>query len=343
MKNKIAKNEKIRYIIRFIKNINKKDVVVDMNHIYENPNSFFVEHCGDENIGKLVIPLIVDQRDDGFWAIMRRVLAGLLYAENNGMTPTVEFSLNVPYAEDPGYLGTDNPFEYFFMPILSGDWRKSRAIVKTKGFSKDFCGDRLFVAFENIEKQFGSDYWMSDAYIDCQAAMWKKYIRFNATTEETVCNTKVVEEIKRNNTIGVHVRGTDFNNGLKGHPVCVYDSEHIKILKELIDQNKYDRVFLATDEQKVVDDFKSEFGNCLILYDDILRSTDKNPVHLTEAKRANHNYLLGLEILKDTYALAQCKGLVCGMSQVINGVRILKHVQGETFDDIILINRGINK
>ncbi len=339
---KLSKNEKFRYFVRFFKNINKRAVVHDMNCLYDNPDSFFVDHCGDENMGKLILPLIADRKDDGFWALMRRVLAGLVYAEDNGMTPVAEFTLDVPYAQEPGFLGTNDPFEYYFMPLLPGDWRKSRAIVRTKGVSKGYSGDRLFVAYEKIEAKYGGEYGLSEEYTERLADMWKKYIFFNDRTEKQVKDTPIIKKILEKKTLGVHVRGTDYNRGVSGHPVAVSESEHILRAKKLLQDKGYEQVFLATDEQKTADAFRDEFGDSLIIYDDILRSTDGNPVHLTEKERPEHHYLLGIEILKDSYALSECAGLVCGISQVSNGVRIMKKACGEKYEDVEIIDRGLN-
>ena len=342
IKKSLSKNERIRYFVRFFRNLNNINAIYDMNHIYENPESFFVEHRGNANKGMLILPLVVDQKDDGFWAIMRRVLAGLYYARENGMIPVVEWTFNIPYAERPGFMGTDNPFEYYFNPITVNDWKNSCSVVRTKEISGGYTVGRLYVAFVWVENKFGGNYSMTDEYISEMSKIWKDYISFNDITVTKVCNTGVIAEITAHKTLGVHVRGTDFKDKNAGHPVCVEEKEHIKYARELIQNKGYDRIFLATDEERIIGEFADEFGDMVICYDDILRSVDGRPVHLSGNERKDHGYLLGIEILKDSYALASCTGLICGMSQVSNGVRIIKQSEGLSFEDLVIIDRGLN-
>ena len=53
-----------------------------------------------------------------------------------------------------------------------------------------------------------------------------------------------------------------------------------------------------------------------------------------EKNRENHHYLLGLEIIRDVYTLAACRGFVCGMSYVGFMVQIIKRAN----DDLSLIH-----
>ena len=84
LKTKLIKNEKVRYITRFFKNMGKPDVVHDSNRLYVNPDSVFIEHRGDANIGKLIFPIFVDSDGWGFCAAMRYLLTGLWYADESG-------------------------------------------------------------------------------------------------------------------------------------------------------------------------------------------------------------------------------------------------------------------
>ena len=77
-------------------------------------------------------------------------------------------------------------------------------------------------------------------------------------------------------------------------------------------------------------------------YEDVIRSTSTIMNCFIEEKRENHHYLLGLEIIRDVYTLAACRGFVCGMSYVGFIVQIIKKANEECFDDFIRISKGIN-
>ena len=342
IKSKLVENENIRYIVRFFKNLRNARVVYDSNRLYSNPQSVFIDHKGDKNTGRLVMPIIVDSAGWGFGAGLRYVLAGLWYADECGFTPVVEYTLNSLYAQEPGFMGTNNPFEYFFEPITLEDWKNSRAIVRTKGFTPEWEDDRVSTAQQCMEAEYGNTYNIPDEYTKRLGVIWKKYISLNKASSEQVYNTAVYNRIKEKKTVGVHVRGTDYNAGIKGHPVKVDETEHVKLVKKLLETEGYEQVFIASDESGAIEYFRSVFGERVFCYSDVLRSSDGEPVHFSKNKREAHHYLLGIEILKDMYALAACDGFVGGISQISNCVRILKSSAGEKYINMELIDHGIN-
>ena len=339
IKTKLIKNEKIRYLTRFFKNYAKADIVRDSNRLYSNPESIFVEHKGSANIGRLVFPIFVDSDGWGFCAAMRYVLAGLWYADEYGLSPVVEYSMKSLYAEEPGFMGTDNPFEYYFEPVTVPEWKKSRALVRTKGVTDGWPDDRTSTVFQCLEEQYGIKYGVPDEYAKMMGDVWKRHIKLNEHTEISVTGTDIYREKK---TLGIHVRGTDYNSGPDGHPVKIPETEHAKMAEMLLSQGGYQQIFVATDEKQVIDFFSKKFGEQVIFYDDIMRSEDGSPVHFSDSARKDHHYTLGLEILKDMYALAACDGFVGGVSQVSNCVRILKYSMEEKYSDIEIIDHGIN-
>lgn len=72
------------------------------------------------------------------------------------------------------------------------------------------------------------------------------------------------------------------------------------------------------------------------------RSSDKNcPVYL-DIERVEHKYLLGLEVVRDMYALSYCNGLIAGLSQVSICSRIVKKSRKEEYEYLKIIDHGLN-
>lgn len=336
---KLIEHEKLRFVVRCMKNFNNKQFIYDVNHIYHNPYSVFIQNLGHANEGKLIYPIEVNS-GWGFWACMRRFISNLWYANYNGFTPHVQWNLdNCLYAERPEFMNTNNVFEYYFNPIKVENIETSCAVVKCLDESNPMFGNRISAVDEYVNGFFDCKYGISEKYIEQMGKIWNKYFVFNDKTYDEVCNTEIVKKIKQKKTVGVHVRGTDYRQGIKGHPIKIEESEHIKYIKHMDD---YEQIFLATDEEMVVEVFKREFPGKVISYDDVLRSNNGKPVHFSNNKREYHHYLLGIEILKDTYALAMCDSLVGGISQVINGVQIIKAGTGDKFSNLHIIDCGIN-
>ena len=52
--------------------------------------------------------------------------------------------------------------------------------------------------------------------------------------------------------------------------------------------------------------------------------------------------MLGVEVLRDMYSMAECDGLVAGLSQVSYAARIQKKSMGSEYEDLVILNKGIN-
>lgn len=109
-------------------------------------------------------------------------------------------------------------------------------------------------------------------------------------------------------TIGVHIRKTDHHQEVP--PVSMEHYRRVigKYLKH------FDRIFLATDDQNILDNFMNEFGSEVVICQSAVRSSTKEAVH-TDMQHTNR-YRLGLEVLADCYALAACQKAVFVHSNV---------------------------
>ena len=228
-----SKGDLLRFVGRSLKNINNKQFREDVNYIYHNPYSIFIDHLGNLNPGILVYPIYIDSDGWGFWASMRRVLSNLWYADLNGFVPDVKFSLSGLYAEKAGFMQTDNPFEYYFEPIGVEGVEKSQAVIRCRDNGNPMFGDRVGTIDEYVNTYFNCQYDVSTQYIEQMGKVWNKYLKFNKQTKKLVCKTEIVDKICAKKTIGVHVRGTDYGSGLSGHPVKIEDSQYVKYLKEI--------------------------------------------------------------------------------------------------------------
>ena len=273
----------------------------------------------------------------GFFADHNRLLTLLYYADYYGMKPVVEYGEEYTYREEHPVNGTNNPFEYYFEQpcgIGPGQLKEYKGVI---------CSRKENVALAGIKHSGrGGSYGIPEEYLDALAKVSKRFIRLNSTVGSMI--EKSVLEIKQGKrTLGVHVRGTDFKRNYNGHPICIETSEYLEEAKRVFSQKQYERVFLATDDLQAVGLFQAEFGDRLAYYDDVYRSDGKETVMKSEATRENHHYLLGLEVLRDMMTLAECDGLVAGLSQVSYSARIQKKSQGKEYDDLVILFKGINE
>ena len=108
-----------------------------------------------------------------------------------------------------------------------------------------------------------------------------------------------------------------------GHPVATELSEHIDEAKRAVSEHGFERIFLATDADETIQQFKATFGDMVVCHNDVTRlqkDSNLNDIHeLTldlRDTRPEHGFLMGLEVLTDVYTLARCQGLIAAPSNV---------------------------
>lgn len=272
----------------------------------------------------------------GFFSNYNRVLSYLYFADQYHLTPVVEYSRENTYAEKHPVNGSENPYEYYFcQPAgISLDKMRNNAVVL------ESRRENSWLANELDEKAV--NYMRSDLFIREMGKLVKKYIRLRPQVAECL-NAQKERLLNGKKTLGVHVRGTDFKWNYNGHPVCVTSEEYLKKALELVEKGGYTQVFLATDDLDAVDKFRMEFGERLVYYNDVIRSNGNVTVMKSKSERTEHHYLLGLEVLRDMLTLADCDGLLAGLSQVSYAVRFQKESYGKQFEDMVILNKGINE
>lgn len=292
---------------------------------------------GNDNKNKCIYYICVGKYEFGFFALFRITLKYLAYADRFGFCPVIEWSKDIPYAEREVVMNTKNPYEYYF------DQPTNISLKEIETSYNVFESDEIHITDFFLDKEIidGEDgYFMSEQFIDYLSEITRKYVKLNAWTDNYVEN-EIRKVINGKKTLGVHVRGSDFKQGYNNHPVIVPIEDYIKISKKMLEEG-YEQIFLATDDVKALEEFSSVFMEKLVYYHDVIRTTGKVSVAFSESVRKNHHYLLGLEVLRDMYSLAACDGLVAGISQVSNCARIVKKSYKKEYEDMIILNRGVN-
>ena len=268
----------------------------------------------------------------GFCYYIRYTLMGLLGCDKLGARPVVMWGKHCNYYDSGMEPEYNNVFEYYFEPITC----------------HEFLDNPDSKAYIELDDRFGnhilgvtSSYQCGDSQIEITAQIYKKYIKLNKKTEEYL-KESIAPLLSGKRVLGVHVRGTDYNLGIKNHPHVISVDEYVAKVRELMSTGKYDAVFIATDDKNALDKFREEFGEKLLYYSDVFRSDSIMGPHSLEDDRFLHRYKLGLEVLRDVYTLAWCDSFVCGMSQVSLAVRYINIALDRTFDEIVILNHGIN-
>lgn len=121
----------------------------------------------------------------------------------------------------------------------------------------------------------------------------------------------------RPKSLGVHVRRTDHAI----HGDILPDEYYFDKIDKNLETGKYENIFLATDEYKIVDSFKQKYGDKLFINENITRSS--NDVTIPFCNYADKDKL-AIDIFKEGIALSKCDKMIFTSSNVSSYVRIIK-------------------
>lgn len=321
-------------IAKIFKNRKSKEYIDNHLNLDDNYNIVSLikgKHNNEEIFGEIV----PNSKNDGFFASIRWALDGLYFCDYYAIKPIIKFADNSLYF-DFEYGKQKNPFEYYYeqpFKISSSKLDSTNTIIKiTKN---------NFKLAENLNNNMG--YQVSDEYIDTMALIMNKYLKFNVETQN-----KINEDLKEKNLseeiLGVHIRGTDYKKSFKNHPIYVDVESYYDYIDHALNKYKFKKIFLATDDLDILDKVIDHYGEDMVIYSkNIKRGKGTVGVHIENSNRQFNQYLLGLEVIFDMCSLAECGGIISGMSQVGLVARIYKKSQKKNFLYDQVINKGINK
>ncbi len=340
LKDRLKKNKTVHYLGICLKGLKNDQFVDKVFSAYESPDALFFRHLGEENPERNIYLIYCDNSARGFFSLFNLVLDGLQFADAYHMTPVVEWGSATIYHEPDGFDGVSNSFEFFFKQPSDVSVEQARHSKNVLFYEYNHRKISIPDFDVTVLASLRDDLKM-EQYLDKKADLVRRYIHFSDRVQ-TDLDQSLRQLLNGEKVLGVHVRGTDMNVGYNGHAKAVAPQEYLEEAQTAFHQHDFQKVFLATDEERVIDMFRDAFGDKLIYYKDVMRSEDGEPVHFSSGHRKNHKYLLGLEVLRDMYTLSACDGLIAGASNVSVTARIMKKSRMETFCFMKILNHGFN-
>lgn len=297
--------------------------VVDL--IYGN-SCFYINHYGNKNSGEIIYYIVMDSTS-GFGVLYKNLLRYLYVADTYGFLPYIEFSDNVRYANNDCL----NAYENFFQQPagLSHD-----AVMMSENVIYSKPQDLSL-----LSSQCGYD--IEKTTISSLSVIHKKMLSVSELAKVKIADSALPQN-KGIRVLGVHVRGTDFKKNFKNHPVYIPPEVYLQKAKEEMIRSKYDKVFLATDEQAIEEMFSQEFGDDLIL-NNCYRSKDDTAIHYAQYMDADEKTVIGYDVLLDIYSLAMCSSLIGGKSNVSVMAQVVNKAFFDEYEYCEILDYGINK
>ena len=259
----------------------------------------------------------------GLFAYVLNIMGEIWYAKKKGMVPVVDMmsQKNTYLSEEE--VGKVNVWNYYFESVSE--------------LSVEDCAKYENVFVSGPKGQLFSP-CPSVGWMKTKKAirMWQTFAKENLKLNDAalnVCERDYHAMIEKGDRIlGVKARGTDYTHTApKGHPIQPDVNVIIRKAKKLMQKHGYNKVYLSTEDRAIVEAFRREFGDALLVSESARVDYDPKVmecVSLYSTGRENDRYLQGLEYLRDEYILSKANALIGG----INGGSAAALMMGENFE-----------
>ena len=248
-----------------------------------NSYKFNISLFGKKNKNKIFY-VIKRTPGAGLFSNVIFVLNHLLIAKKHNFTPIIDME-NFPtiYNEKKKIENTKNAWEYYFEPLnnysLKNVYNSSKVIFTNDRFYRSMThqvNDKKFIKLKKNIK------------------IKRKYINWS--------NNFFKKNLSDKKVLGVHYRGTSYKTAAN-HPNPPTKTQILNKVNDLIKKEKYNAIFLSTEEKQYLNLFRKKFGN-MLYYIESYRS-NKDDAFISYPRNL-HRYKLGKEILLDTLILSKC-------------------------------------
>lgn len=262
--------------------------------------------------------IFVKNLGHGFFSNFYHVLFHISVADFYNWIPVIDMqNYKTLYNEKKKIFSTDNSWEYYFI---------QKKCLSDINFKKD----KIVFSDGNFpHKIFNEFYYKNEEYF---YKIYKKHICIRGNINNFVNNFKK-KNFKNSQIIGIHWRGTDrHKHKYKSKDSFFYKrrkklsiDDFAKKIDPIIKKNNNTRIFLSTDEENYIAQFKNLYGK-RVVYTKCYRSSSNIPIHLDDNyKREKHRYKLGFEVLVDSLLLSESNILICNKSNVTNAAILFKY------------------
>lgn len=187
------------------------------------------------------------------WYILY-ALNGIRFAIENGYVPVVDWKNGKLPQYDASKVGKENVWEYFFEQPCNVD-------LETAYESEDFfvLDDVREITFKQ-PLRFEHMVDFEDTRTEEWRNFFQRYIRLKKELVEYFDERIAKQGLETGNVIGVLARGTDYREMQPvGHPNAVPPEDFFPEIDPLIDNGGADKIFLATEDQTILEKFEKRY------------------------------------------------------------------------------------
>jgi len=274
--------------------------------------------------------LVIGGHTAGLYSIIHNVVGYLIYSDQRGFIPVIDYTNHPTFYH---YNGEKvNVYEHFFnQPTLYSlkEVYQSKIVIHTPTtFSNDYSSIHEHIINKDVEKILQIN------------RIFKKYIQYNDLTSMFIENR--ISLLQSQNLIGVYVRGTDYSYA-PGHHRQPVISKIFDAIDELLE--KYviiDGIYLATEDQTILDSFISRYSDRLFFQKknriDCFTPGQRIKPTSSAADSKDEIIMQGREYLADIEILSRLKFFISGIN---NGSAAVIEKNGNEFIDSRVFFEGM--
>lgn len=306
----------------------------DCEKFYENVENNRYSY-GSENADKIFMVIVCNSERSGLFSHYKYIITNIMYAITHGYIPVIDMQSFPNAYLEADEVGRKNAWEdYFQQPCGYGleDISRSKNIIKVEDFLILGYSD---CSISRINKLDAAARTLYHSYHE-------KYIHISDNVESFILQkyNNIFSDIKKGSKIcGVLFRGTDYSSlKLSGHTIQPSIAQEIDKVRELKKTWEFDYIYLATESQEAIDEFKENFSEKLLYLErERFTVTDGKWLSQIPFERAHDKYIKGIEYLTEMKMLARCNFLIAGITCGTTGVLIMQPY----FEQVYLFDLGI--
>ena len=296
---------------------------IERNCIELRNKKVISKYKGKEDI-YCVIRLFSDE--GGLFCIFHKALAGIKYSIDNGFIPVIDMQTKENIFTSSKARKTVNIWEKFFEQPGGISFDKVKKLPNKVIIENPVMFDLNFTDIYD-ENSYASKYWRK---------LTKKYIKLSKEVHDLfIYHSNIFFDGSK--TLGVLARGTDYNRKTAmGHPIQPTMEELIAKIRNVVDKDSNYRIFLATEDQRILDNLRQEFGESIYT---IPQKRYSEEVTTKLGHRGDYvNYALELNqaYLAAIYMLSKCDSLVAGRTTGMLGAYLFS----DDFEYVHVFNKG---
>lgn len=266
----------------------------------------------------------------GLASMMRCVLSHAKYVDEQGFRLVVDFRKRInPYLL-PEEIGKTNAWDYYFKQpggAYLEDVEKLPNVIQVEESELSIAPSDSMEFFTNANC---IAFWRK---------IYKKYIQLSDEAELFIAEQrKIVFGQRTGKVLGCVARGTDYMQGRPyNHPVQPKPEEVIEKAKQVMAEYGYTNIFLATEDENILNQFRENFGDKLLFVQQQRYCDGKEKLacqknFATETDRKTE----GMKYLSAIYLLSECDALIGGRC----GITTMAYIISEGFTFEYLWNLG---